>query len=151
MKVHYSFSEVFQIMIIIFTIIILTPIIKSPNYKELFFLNYINSVSLVASIILLLIAILTKIRQEKFIVVTDQKNYIKYTLWLITLIIILSTVYFSYMSIGYITLTEKKNDVIGIVSLCIALSTDILANVFVYFILRKAKKKYKVRYNDLYN
>ncbi|WIG19500.1 hypothetical protein [Bacillus anthracis] len=143
----YNVYKLIQIMILILVFISGVFIIfqEKPG-----FLPYINLISFLATLIMLLIVMLNKIDDEEQIIVDDKDKHKQHIYRFLSMVVIFSIILIFSLSSLSININSKFNDILGVLALGIALSTDLLA---IYLVNNKIKRdviKFKKRY-PLYN
>ncbi|MCC2347128.1 hypothetical protein LKM13_24110 [Bacillus anthracis] len=139
---QYDVYKLIQILILILVVISCFFITFQDKPG---FLPYINLISFLATISMLLIVMLNKIDGVNIIV--DDKNKHKQHIYrLLSVLIIFSLILMFTLPSLNVTLNPKLNDILGVLALGIALSTDLIA---IYLVKNKTKKdvmKFKQRY-----
>jgi hypothetical protein len=151
MKLNYDIYNVIQKIILILCGVTIIAIVFTYNYKDLPFFKYVNPLSFYGSVLLLMITTVNKIKQDQNTIVSDKNTYIQKMFKLINGFNIFTVIFLFVFYLDFIKINDKFNDILGIASLGIALSTEIIAIWLSNRLLKDARRKFTSRYNDLHN
>ncbi|GGH55359.1 hypothetical protein GCM10008014_24900 [Paenibacillus silvae] len=143
-----DFSDKYQPIqwfIVTVSIVVCIIVISTEDQSSLYFLNYVNLFSLIATLIMLTLVLYKVTLATTAILVTDRKKHAKHfyiTFWILVVVLLPSVFLYSYFN----SIPDKVNNVLGIMALALALSTDAISERILELKLKKDKKKYNSMY-----
>ncbi|PHD33039.1 hypothetical protein [Bacillus toyonensis] len=136
--------QVVQYFFLSLSIFVSIAVCIISDYKKLWFLPHLNVISIVAALILLCLMVKDKLNLLDDITDLAKENHKKHinVLVFILIVFIIPLIIFLF-TCGYIMINSRYNDIIGILSLGIALSSDALSTSFINIKVKKSRKEYK--------
>ncbi|MFE4035385.1 hypothetical protein [Priestia sp. YIM B13491] len=150
-KKEFDIYEFIQKLILAVTFVIFMVILFNEHYDDLGFMDYVNPISFIASMAILLITIVNKIKLDDSIIDSDKKVHIRLMYKIISGFLFVSILLIVCLMLKFFAISTRPSDLLGIVALGIALSTEFIAIKVTSQMTKKSKKKFKNRYNDFYN
>ncbi|OOZ91571.1 hypothetical protein [Bacillus cereus] len=136
--------QVIQFFFLALSIFISIAVCIIPDYKTLWFLPHLNVISIVGAIVLLFLMIKDKLDLLDDITNNAKEKHKKHISILVSILIIFIIPLIIFLfTCGYISVDDRYNNIIGILSLGIALSSDALSTLFILVQTRESKKFYK--------
>ncbi|MDA2549662.1 hypothetical protein PDQ03_26405 [Bacillus cereus] len=135
---------VIQALFFLISCVVITSIILVDKYKDIHILNYLNLISLIGAIALLILMMRDKVDLFKDISEYDKTKHKKFLgiCASIFIVIVISLVLLLILTKNLI-IDSKTDAIIGAAALGLALSSDLLSILLLKIVLRKSIKKFK--------
>lgn len=129
---------------------LISSIILVDKYKEIQLLSYMNLISLIGAIALLILMMKDKVDLFKDISEQDKTKH-KKNLGVFAKIFIVCVISITILLVltNILIIDSKTDAIIGAAALGLALSSDLLSILLLHLVLRKSIKKFKNRF-DIY-
>ncbi|MGN4822500.1 hypothetical protein [Bacillus cereus group sp. MYBK139-2] len=135
---------VIQALFFLISCVVITSIILVDKYKDIQILNYLNLISLIGAIALLILMMRDKVDLFKDISEYDKTKH-KKLLGIcasIFIVIVISIVLLLILT-NKLIIDSRTDAIIGAAALGLALSSDLLSILLLKIVLRKSIKKFK--------